>query len=358
MCDAQFRATPAVLNPAFHSPAGSMTRFIPYRMRLMLPDSFTLMLIATIVLATVIPAREESAAVVSALTKVMIALLFFMYGTRLSREAVLAGIRNWKLHILVLCITYGLFPLLGMGLVKALGTHLDHILGIGLMFLAVLPSTVQSSIAFTSIAGGNVAAAICSASLSNLIGVVATPALVALLLHLQGGVSLDAIGQITTQILIPFLVGHGLRAWTGGFITRHRKFFAPLDRGSILLVVYSAFSEAVTNGIWTKLTFADLLWVMLIDIVFLAMIMVATTALSRLFRFDHADEIAIVFCGSKKSLASGVPMASVLLPAASVGIAILPLMIFHQIQLIVCSFIARTFAARRVAHASPAAAEA
>ena len=316
-------------------------------MRLMLPDSFTLLLVATIALATILPAQGGAAAAVGVLTKVMIALLFFMYGTRLSREAIVAGVRNWKLHLLVLCITFGLFPLVGLGIVTALGGHLDAVVGTGLMFLAVLPSTVQSSIAFTSIAGGNVAAAICSASLSNLIGVFATPALVALLLHLQGGVSFDAILQIIVQILLPFLVGHGLRSWTGGFVTKHRKVFAPLDRGSILLVVYGAFSDAVIHGIWRRLTVGDLLWLCLIDIAFLAIIMGATAALSRLFRFDEADEIAIVFCGSKKSLASGVPMASVLLPAASVGIAILPLMIFHQIQLIVCAFIARLFAERR-----------
>lgn len=324
----------------------------------MLPDSFTLMLVGTILFATLLPARGNAAAAVGTLTKIMIALLFFMYGTRLSRDAVLAGIRNWKLHLLVLCITYGLFPLAGLAIVSALGSHVDSVLGVGLMFLAVLPSTVQSSIAFTSIAGGNVAAAICSASLSNLVGVIATPALVALLLHLQGGVSLEAVGQIVTQILIPFLVGHALRQWTGGFVTRYRTFFAPLDRGSILLVVYAAFSDAVIHGIWSRLKLGDLLWIGLIDIVFLALIMLATTALSRLFRFDHADEIAIVFCGSKKSLASGVPMASVLLPAASVGVAILPLMIFHQIQLVVCSVIARRFAARVALQAVATPAEA
>ena len=324
-----------------------MTKHLPHRMRLMLPDTFTLLLVATVLVATVLPAHGAAAGAVSALTRVMIALLFFMYGTRLSREAIVGGVRNWKLHLLVLCITFGLFPLVGLGFVAGLGTHLDPVLGTGLMFLAVLPSTVQSSIAFTSIAGGNVAAAICSASLSNLVGVFATPALVALLLHLQGGVSFDAMIQIVVQILLPFLIGHGLRQWTSGFVSRYRRFFAPLDRGSILLVVYSAFSDAVIHGIWTRLTVGDLLWVGLIDVVFLALIMTATVVLSRLFRFDGADEIAIVFCGSKKSLASGVPMASVLLPAASVGIAILPLMIFHQVQLIVCAFIARLFAERR-----------
>ena len=318
----------------------------------MLPDSFTLLLVLTIVLATFLPARGQAAEVVGVVTRVMIALLFFMYGTRLSREAILAGIKNWRLHVLVLCVTYGLFPIIGLAIVAALGHHLDPVLGTGLMFLAVLPSTVQSSIAFTSIAGGNVAAAICSASLSNLIGVAATPALVALLLHLQGGVSLDAIGEIVTQILIPFLVGHGLRQWTGAFVTRHRKIFAPLDRGSILLVVYGAFSDAVVHGIWQRLTVGDLLWICVIDLVFLALIMGITTGLSRAFRFDRPDEIAIVFCGSKKSLASGVPMASVLLPAASVGIAILPLMIFHQVQLVICSFIARRLAEREARRAA------
>ena len=318
-----------------------------HRMRLMLPDTFTFLLVGTVLLATLLPAKGGAAVVVGIFTKVMIALLFFMYGTRLSREAILGGIRNWKLHILVLSITFLLFPALGTAVVALLGSHLDPVLGTGLMFLAVLPSTVQSSIAFTSIAGGDVAAAICSASLSNLIGVFATPALVALLLHLQGGVSFNAIGEIITQILLPFMIGHLLRQWTGGFITRYRAFFAPLDRGSILLVVYSAFSEAVKNGIWSKLSVGDFVSIALIDLVVLGIVMVMAAGLSRLFRFKVSQEIAIVFCGSKKSLASGVPMASVLLPAASVGIAILPLMIFHQVQLIACSFIARKLAERQ-----------
>lgn len=335
-----------------------MTQQLSHRMRLMLPDTFTLLLVGTVLIATFLPAQGEAAGVVRLLTKAMIAALFFIYGTRLSREAIVGGIRNWRLHLLVLCITFGLFPLVGLAFTTGLGAHLDPVLATGLMFLAVLPSTVQSSIAFTSIAGGNVAAAICSASLSNLVGVFATPALVALLLHLQGGVSFGAIVDIVLQILLPFLLGHALRQRTGGFVTRHRKIFAPLDRGSILLVVYSAFSDAVVHGIWRRLTAGDLLWLCLLDVVFLAVIMVATALLSRLFRFDQADEIAIVFCGSKKSLASGVPMASVLLPAASVGIAILPLMIFHQIQLIVCAVIARLFAERRGGHPDEEAAHA
>lgn len=328
------------------------------RMRVMLPDSFTLLLVGTVILATVLPARGAAAEVVNWLTKIMIALLFFMYGTRLSREAILGGLRNWKLHLLVLSITFGLFPVLGLAVIAVLGVHLDPLLATGIMFLAVLPSTVQSSIAFTSIAGGDVAAAICSASLSNLIGVAATPALVALLLHLKGGVSFDAVGEIVLQILLPFLVGHALRRWTGGFVTRHRKVFAPLDRGSILMVVYSAFSEAVLHGIWSKLSVSDFVVIVLIDLGMLAIIMVCAAGLSRLCRFGRPEEIAILFCGSKKSLASGVPMASVLLPAASVGVAILPLMIFHQVQLIACAVIARRIAARQPPLPAGAAVEA
>lgn len=317
------------------------------RMRVMLPDSFTFLLVATVILATVLPAEGAAAGVVGWLTKIMIALLFFMYGTRLSREAILGGLRNWRLHLLVLSITFVLFPILGLAVIAVLGRHLDPLLATGVMFLAVLPSTVQSSIAFTSIAGGDVAAAICSASLSNLIGVAATPALVALLLHLKGGVSFDAVGEIVVQILLPFLVGHMLRRWTSGFVTRYRRIFAPLDRGSILMVVYSAFSAAVLNGIWTKLSVGDFAVICLVDLGMLALIMIVATLLGRAFRFGRAEEIAILFCGSKKSLASGVPMASVLLPAASVGVAILPLMIFHQVQLIACSVIARRIAARQ-----------
>ncbi len=308
------------------------------------PDNFTLAIVAAVVIASVLPASGVAAQIVHVATILAIALLFFLHGARLSREAVVAGALHWRLHLLVLCSTFVLFPLLGEALRHTLGSFLPDSLLVGLMFLCLLPSTVQSSIAFTSIARGNVAAAVCSASLSNLIGIFLTPALVALLMNLKGGVSLSAVVSILLQLLAPFLAGHFLRPWIGAFVARHKAALGFVDRGSILLVVYLAFSQAVLNGIWHVIGVADLVTLVVVCALLLAMVLAITVTAARWFGFERADEIAIMFCGSKKSLASGVPMASVLFPLAQVGVAVLPLMLFHQIQLIVCAVLARRYA--------------
>ena len=315
------------------------------------PDNFTLAIVATVGLASVLPASGAAAAAVHVATILAIALLFFLHGARLSREAVLAGALHWRLHLIVLCATFVLFPLLGLLMRQTLGAVLPDSLLVGLMFLCLLPSTVQSSIAFTSIAHGNVAAAVCSASLSNFVGIFLTPALVALLMNLKGGVSLGAFAAIIFQLLLPFLAGHFLRPWIGAFVARHKAAVGFVDRGSILLVVYLAFSEAVLNGIWNVIGVADLAKLVVVCAALLAVVLAATLGAARWFGFERADEIVILFCGSKKSLASGVPMAGVLFPLAQVGIAVLPLMLFHQIQLLVCASLAR-----RYASAAPASA--
>lgn len=273
-----------------------------------------------------------------------IVLLFFLHGAKLSREAIFEGLRNWKLHLAVFAATYALFPLLGLAITAL--PILDASMAAGLLFLTLLPSTVQSSIAFTSIARGNVAAAVCSASFSNLIGIVLTPALVALLMHSasggpQAGVSLASIEAILLQLLLPFVVGHLLRPVIGGWVSRHKKLVTLVDRGSILLVVYTAFGAAVVEGLWRRVSAPDLIVLLLVCTVLLAIVLAATWGAGKALRLSRADMIVLLFCGSKKSLASGVPMAGVLFPAAQVGLIILPVMLFHQIQLIACAVIAR-----------------
>jgi len=308
------------------------------------PDNFTLAIAASVALASLFPAVGAAGAVLRVVTIFAIALLFFLHGARLSREAVLAGALHWRLHLIVLGATFVLFPLLGLALRQVLSPILPDSLLVGVLFLCLLPSTVQSSIAFTSIAHGNVAAAVCSASLSNLVGIFLTPALVALLMNLKGGVSLDAVGAIVLQLLAPFLAGHFARPWIGGFVARHRASLGFIDRGSILLVVYLAFSEAVAQGLWHALGVGDLAKLLVVCALLLATVLAATAIVARQLGFVRADEIVIVFCGSKKSLASGVPMAGVLFPLAKVGMVVLPLMLFHQIQLMVCAALARRYA--------------
>jgi solute carrier family 10 (sodium/bile acid cotransporter), member 7 len=310
------------------------------------PDNFTLSLLGTVALATVLPCRGWFASVMEGVTTLGIVVLFFLHGAKLSREAILQGIGAWRLHLMVFASTFGLFPLLGAILHLAPRAVLDPAVGAGILYLCLLPSTVQSSIAFTSIAGGNVPAAVCSASFSSLIGIVLTPVLAGLLMgaHGRGGNELQAAEGVAGQLLAPFIAGHLARPLVARWMERHKEATGLVDRGSILLVVYTAFGAAVVEGLWRRLSAPDLVEVALWDGLLLAIALGVTTLAARAFRFRKADEITIVFCGSKKSLAAGVPMAGVLFPAAQVGMLIVPLMLFHQIQLIVCGVLARRYA--------------
>lgn len=309
-------------------------------------DPYILAIVGMVVLATVLPASGAAAPVVGLVTTLAIALLFFLYGARLSREAVMAGLTNWRLQLAVVVSTFVLFPALGLLFRWAWAPILGDPLARGLLYLTLLPSTVQSSIAFTSIARGNVAAAICSASLSNLIGVVLTPLLVGLVMSAHGGFAGSAIRDIALQLFLPFALGQLARRWVGPWITRHRRFTGYVDRGSILLVVYAAFSEGVTAGLWHRVDASSLALMLLADLLLLGIVLLATTLFSRTLGYPVEDEIAIVFCGSKKSLASGLPMANLLFAGQAVGLLVLPLMLFHQMQLMACAAIARRYARR------------
>lgn len=307
-------------------------------------DPFVLALIGTVMLASLLPARGGWVPVVDRVADAGIVLLFFLHGAKLSREAIVAGARNWRLHLAALAITFALFPLLGAGFGAI--PFLPPEFAAGLLFLTLLPSTVQSSIAFTAIARGNVAAAVCAASFSNLLGIFLTPALVALLMgESTGGFSWTSAETIVLQLLLPFVTGHLLRPWIGGFVTRNKAWLGRVDRGTILLVVYSAFGAAVIEGLWQRIAPGSLLVLAALCLVLLAIVMGLTWALGRMMGLSREDAVVLLFCGSKKSLASGVPMAGVLFPAAQVGIVLLPVMVFHQLQLIACALIAPRLAA-------------
>lgn len=307
-------------------------------------EPFILALLGTVVLASILPARGSFASWAGYAADAGIVLLFFLHGAKLSREAIWAGARNWRLHLIVFAVTFILFPLFGIGFAAL--PFVPEALAAGLLFLTLLPSTVQSSIAFTAIARGNVAAAICSASFSNLIGILITPALVALLMRTGGGggVSLASVEAILLQLLLPFVAGHVLRPLIGGFVGRHRALLGIVDRGSILLIVYTAFGAAVVEGLWRRVSGTDLALLMALCLMMLALILAVTWFLGRVMHLPREDAIVLLFCGSKKSLASGVPMAGVLFPAAQVGVVLLPIMLFHQFQLIACAIIARHYA--------------
>ncbi|MFE2507829.1 bile acid:sodium symporter family protein [Streptomyces naganishii] len=304
-------------------------------------DPYVLLLLATVGLAAALPARGTAAHVVSGASTAAIAFLFFLYGARLSTREALDGLRHWRLHGTVLACTFLVFPLLGLAARGLVPVLLTQPLYQGLLFLTLVPSTIQSSIAFTSIARGNVPAAICAGSFSSLVGIVLTPLLAAALLGGSGGgFSAHSLVTIVLQLLVPFLAGQVLRPFIGRFVARHKKVLGLVDRGSILLVVYTAFSEGMVRGIWHQVSAVRLGGLLVVEAALLAVMLALTWYGARALRFGREDRIAIQFAGSKKSLASGLPMASVLF-GAHASLAVLPLMLFHQMQLMVCAVIAK-----------------
>jgi len=310
------------------------------------PDWYLIFIIGAGALASFLPARGEAAVWLGWLTKIAIAVVFFLHGARLSREAVIRGVVHWRLHLTILAATFALFPALTVGMTLLPPWITPPELAAGLILLGCLPSTIQSSIAFVGIARGNVPAAVASASASNLIGVFLTPLLAGLLMHAGGAISPGSFWTIVVQLLVPFVLGQAARPWVGDFVARHNKQLGLLDRGTIVLIVYVAFSSAVVAGVWSTLGALDLLRLVVLCCVLLAVVLAVTALAARTLGFSKADEIAIVFCGSKKSLASGAPIAAALLTPAVAGVAMIPLMVFHQLQLMVCAALAQRYARR------------
>ncbi len=321
-------------------------------MRRFLPDNFTLSLLGTVALASLLPATGQAEAVVNFASKAALVMLFFLHGARLPVEAVVAGLKRPVLHASIAACTFILFPVLCLAMQAIVPWLLPEPLWLGLLFVSCLPSTVQSSIAFTSIAGGNVPVAICAATASNIVGVFITPALVSFLLHRDGaGGGFGEVGRIMLQLLLPFVVGMVLRRWIGGWVAAKKGILTFVDRGSILLAVYVAFGEAVTQGIWHLFTAQQFAGLIVANAILLGAVLIVSSRGSRLVGLPLADEIAVMFCGSKKSLASGVPMASILF-GSSAGVTVLPIMIFHQMQLMVCAVLARRYAEKTKALAA------
>lgn len=310
-------------------------------------DPFVASLFGAVVVASLLPCQGEVANLLSLITNLGVILLFFMHGAKLSRDAIKAGFMHWRLHIAILAITFAVFPLFGMLITSF--PILDPLLLAGMLYMSVLPSTVQSSIAFTSIAGGNVPAAVCAATLSNLLGIFLTPLLVALVMNMPGvetQLSWASVQKITVQLLLPFVIGHLVRPLIGEWVSKRKQMLGRLDRGTILLIVYTAFSAAVVDGLWTQISFRSLAVLVLICACLLTLVGLLCCLVAKWLGFDRADSIVLFFCGSKKSLASGVPIAGTLFPASQIGLMILPIMVFHQIQLIVCAIIARQLGER------------
>jgi sodium/bile acid cotransporter 7 len=314
------------------------------------PDPFILVLLLTVVAASFLPAQGAVASALGVLSVLAVAALFFLHGVRLPRDNIVLALRHWRLHLTILCTTFILFPLLGLAAATVFRDWLPIALWSGVLFLCALPSTVQSSIAFTSIAHGNVAGTVTAAAASNLLGILISPVIAATLTSTHGAdMSLASIWKIVLQLFVPFVVGHLGRPWLAGWVARRKGLLTFTDRGTIVLAVYTAFSAAVLEGIWHQIPIPTLLVLVVVCTVLLAIVLLVTRYGARALGFSREDEISVVFCGSKKSLVTGVPMARVMFPPAEAGAVILPLMLFHQIQLMVCAWLAQRYAARHKA---------
>lgn len=296
-------------------------------------------IIVSALIAFVLPAQGAFADGFSVAVKLAIALLFFLYGARLSTREALNGLTHWRLHAAILACTFVVYPLIGI-LLRPLSAVVSPELYQGILFLTLVPSTVQSSVALTGIARGNVSGAVVAASLSSLVGVVATPLLAMLLMRSSGGVLIDAsvFLDISIQLLLPFLLGQ----LAHNFLPPVREIAASkatkiVDRGSIWMVVYSAFSQGVVAGVWTQLPLWQILFLIALAAALVVAMLRVTGWVPGKLGFSRADTVAIQQCGTQKSLATGLPMASVMFGGATLGTLIIPLMIYHMTQLVICS---------------------
>jgi solute carrier family 10 (sodium/bile acid cotransporter), member 7 len=283
------------------------------------------------------------------LTGIGVAIVFFLHGLGLSPQKIKQGVSNWKLHVYIQCATFVVYPLLWLLLGDALLAYLPSALAFGFCYLFVLPSTISSSVAMTSVGKGNVPGAIFNASLSSILGVVITPLLIQLFMGFEG-VKLDlfaSVFSIAKLLLLPMIAGQLLRPLLISWVEKHKSVVNKIDKYVILLIVYNAFCDSVANGIWHNFSMGMLASsIALCCVILLIMVHLIQWGAQRT-GFALSDEVAAVFCGTKKTLAAGVPMAKVIFGAdPNLGMLLLPIMLYHPIQIFYCAILANRYASQ------------
>lgn len=316
--------------------------------RRVVPDPFLMLLLAAAAFALLLPCSGDVGRGLRLLANALIVLLFFGYGLRLAPSVVAAGLSDWRLQSAVIACTFVVFPLGGWLLYRLVPALLPDSLWMGVLFLCFLPSTVQSAVSFTSMAQGNTAAAVCAATLSNLLGVFLTPLLVALVLTSRdGGIGAAQVIRIATQLVLPFVAGQLLRPKLAAWAHRHGGLLRASDRSAILLSIYTAFSAATVQGLWTQIPARQLWLLVAVCAVLMTVVMAAAVLGSRALGLSRENGVVVLFCGSHKSLATGIPTANVLFGGAALGPLLLPLMIYHQLELMVGASLAGRYAIRQ-----------
>jgi solute carrier family 10 (sodium/bile acid cotransporter), member 7 len=305
------------------------------------PDRFIVILLVTLLVASLFPVEGRVLSAVTIISNIAIFSLFFFHGLRLARQDVVAGMQHWRLQLAVLGVGYVLIPVMALTLAHAMPDLLPQKLWTGILFLAVLPSTVQSAIAYASMAKGNVAASVIAAAGSNLVAVVATPVLFA---FIAGGqlvtIGTETIGRIVILLLVPFLLGQASQRWLTGWAARHKGWIGKLDKTTIIIAVYVAFSAAAAQGLWARLDSGTLFTLIAVVVVLQAAAFLMAAGVGRLFGFNPADRTTLLFSGAHKSLATGAPIAGIIFSPVQAGFVLVPLILYHQFQLTVSAWIA------------------
>ncbi|MPT47520.1 MAG: bile acid:sodium symporter [Sphingobium sp.] len=314
-------------------------------------DNFVWAMLAVVALAILWPQLGADGGIlpVGGASEVGIALIFFLHGASLSRAALKDGAVNWRLHLLIQSCTFILFPLIGLIVFFLTEGYLPLEVRLGFFFLCAVSSTVSTSIAMVSIARGNISAAVFNATLSGLIGLVVTPVLIGLVSAVgAGSIPIgEAILDVSVKLLLPFLLGQLAPTAVKALVKQYKPVISKIDRGVILLIIYGSFCNSVAEGLWTHYSPTMLLKIFVMTALLLLVVLTLTTMISRVAGLSKEDEITAVFCGSKKSLANGAPIAKILFSAnPALGMLLLPLMLYHQLQLLVCSALARKWAQR------------
>ncbi|WP_411820440.1 bile acid:sodium symporter family protein [Hyphococcus formosus] len=328
-------------------------------MKRFLPDTFILLMIAMVILAVIFPfpAADDSPINLTRIIAIGISLVFFLHGANLEREKLVSSVKKWRVHTLIQGMTFVLFPIIGLIIFFATGELLPDILRLGFFFLAALPSTISSSVALTGVARGNVPVAVFNATLSGLIGMIITPALMGIVsTTTMGGLSIgDAIVDIALTLLAPFVLGQLMRPIIAPILAKHKWILSRFDRGVILMIVYASFASSVLGGVWTQFSIMQFFVTAIIVMILLFAAIAVSIFASRRLNLSTEDEVATVFCGSTKSLANGAPIAQILFAGSpSLGLILLPLMLYHQLQLIVCAMLAQRYAEKQSLVANPA----
>lgn len=304
-------------------------------------DPMVRLITFAILLATLLPVAGETRDVAQFVANAAVFLLFLLHGLRLSRREVLAGLGNHRLLVPLVIWVFGAMTLAGWLLWQGSAAFLPPMLALGFLYLGVLPSTVQSATAYSSLAGGNVASSVVAAALVNILGVFFSAPLFSLLAGSKAAAfNGDQLVKVVTMLLLPFVAGQIFQGFTRKWVNRHKPLITLMDRASIGIAVYVAFSGAVDQGIWKTVDLAGWAGMLAGCAIVMAFGYGGAWLLGGVLRLPRGDRITMLFSGAQKSVAMGAPLATVIFPAAAVGIVILPLIVYHLVQMIVAAPIA------------------